>query len=93
MRAAGFLEKSYCDVRRAALVEQYACRRRIKQKRCFPAFLAKADIVSSYQLHRLQARMAVLADDEVVVHGDAERARAGSPEGWLCINRLGPLSL
>ena len=29
----------------------------------------------SNQLQRLQARVAVLADDEVVVHRDAERAR------------------
>ena len=29
----------------------------------------------SHQLQRLETRVAVLADDEVVVHGDAERAR------------------
>ena len=30
---------------------------------------------SSDQLHPLQARMPVFADDDVVVHGDAERRR------------------
>jgi hypothetical protein len=54
------------------------------------------------QLQPFQARMPVLADDDVVVHGDAGRAMSmialviwmsacdgvGSPEGWLRINRL-----
>ena len=32
-------------------------------------------LVLSHQLERLEARMPVLADNEMVVHGDAERAR------------------
>ena len=31
--------------------------------------------LESHQLQRLETRVAVLADDEVVVHGDAQRAR------------------
>jgi hypothetical protein len=37
--------------------------------------LAKADVVSSNQLQRLQAHMPVLADDQVVMHRDPERLR------------------
>ncbi len=54
---------------------------------------------SSDQLHRLEARVSVASDDDVVMHRDAERGRdlgdvlrhadvggegLGSPEGWLC---------
>jgi hypothetical protein len=31
--------------------------------------------LESHQLQRLETRVAVLADDEMIVHGDAERAR------------------
>src|SRR5215510_1774839 len=31
--------------------------------------------LESHQLQRLETRVPILADDEVVVHGDAERAR------------------
>jgi hypothetical protein len=38
-------------------------------------FRSNADIVASYELQPLQAGVAILADNDVVVHGDAERAR------------------
>ena len=34
---------------------------------------SKAHLAASNQLQRLEARVAVLADDDVVVHGNAER--------------------
>jgi len=60
-------------------------------------------MTASDQLQPLQTRMPVLADDNVVVHGNAERVATwtialviwisacdgvGSPEGWLCTNLL-----
>src|SRR5215472_4587354 len=77
--------------RRAARLQRIALKRAGRAAR-FPR-------LGSHQLQRLEARVAVLADDEVVVHGDAQRARdlddrprhvdvgargGGSPEGWLC---------
>jgi hypothetical protein len=45
--------------------------RRSRRFRCTSALRLKADLLD--QLHPLQARVPVLADDDVVVHGNAER--------------------
>ena len=46
---------------------------------------SKAHLAASNQLQRLEARVAVLADDDVIVHADAERS--GDSDGLADASR------